>query len=101
MTDKENNFLDIDFFSRRHIGPNRSETASMLEMVGYDNLDDFITTVVPKDILFKSRLSIGPEKTEQEALIELKKIASKNESYRSYIGQGESWMVHILYSLSA
>ena len=88
MTDKENNFLDIDFFSRRHIGPNRSETASMLEMVGYNNLDDFIKAVVPKDILFKSKLSIGPEKTEQEALIELKKIASKNESYRSYIGQG-------------
>ena len=88
MTDKENNSPTIEFFSKRHIGPEKRGIASMLKKVGYDNLDEFITSVIPEDILFNSELSIGPEKNEQEALIELKKIASKNESYRSYIGQG-------------
>ena len=88
MTDKENNSPTIEFFSKRHIGPEKRGIASMLEKVGYDNLDEFIASVIPEDILFNSELSIGPEKNEQEALIELKKIASKNESYRSYIGQG-------------
>ena len=88
MTDKENNSPDIEFFSRRHIGPDKTETAVMLKKVGYDSLDDFITAVIPEDILYNSKLSIGLEKTEQEALIELKTIAIKNESYKSYIGQG-------------
>jgi len=88
MTDKENNSPDIEFFSKRHIGPGKREIASMLKKVGYDNLDEFITSVIPEDILFDSKLSVGPEKNEQEALLALKKIASKNESYRSYIGQG-------------
>jgi glycine dehydrogenase len=88
MTDKENNSSKIEFFSRRHIGPDKTETNIMLKKVGYDNLDDFITAVIPEDILFNSKLSIGSEKTEQEALIELKTIATKNEPYKSYIGQG-------------
>ena len=88
MADKENNSPDNEFFSRRHIGPNKLETASMLKKVGFNNLDEFIAAVVPKDILLKSKLSIGSEKTEREALIELKRIASKNESFNSYIGQG-------------
>ena len=88
MTDKENNYSKIEFFSRRHIGPDKTETNIMLKKVGYDNLDDFITAVIPEDILFNSKLSIGSEKTEQEALIELKTIATKNEPYKSYIGQG-------------
>ena len=45
----------------------------MLKKVGYDNLDEFITSVIPEDILFDSKLSVGPEKNEQEALLALKK----------------------------
>ena len=88
MADKENNFRGNEFFSRRHIGPNRLETASMLKTIGFNNLDEFISAVVPEDILLKSKLSIGSEKTEQEALIELQRVASKNDSFDSYIGQG-------------
>ena len=74
MTDKENNSPTIEFFSKRHIGPEKRGIASMLKKVGYDNLDEFITSVIPEDILFNSELSIGPEKNEQEALIELKRL---------------------------
>ena len=60
----------------------------MLKAIGFNNLDEFISAVVPEDILLKSKLSIGSEKKEQEALIELKRLASKNDSFNSYIGQG-------------
>ena len=88
MADKEINFGGNEFFSRRHIGPNQLETASMLKAIGFNNLDEFISAVVPEDILLKSKLSIGSEKKEQEALTELKRLASKNDSFNSYIGQG-------------
>ena len=88
MADIEINFRGNEFFSRRHIGPNQLETASMLKAIGFNNLDEFISAVVPEDILLKSKLSIGSEKKEQEALIELKRLASKNDSFNSYIGQG-------------
>tara|TARA_B110000014_G_scaffold259099_1_gene246291 strand:- start:5760 stop:8606 length:2847 start_codon:yes stop_codon:yes gene_type:complete len=88
MIQKEINSPNSQLFSKRHIGLNDSEIHEMLKEVGYKSLEEFIKNVVPEDIFSNSGLSIGSEKTEQEALIELKKIAKKNESYKSYIGQG-------------
>src|SRR5438046_2864494 len=42
MQGREKTKIDIDDFSRRHIGPNENETADMLRAVGFENLDALI-----------------------------------------------------------
>jgi hypothetical protein len=43
-------------FIDRHIGPNDYQTNSMLLELGYQNLSDFISAVVPKNILLKNEI---------------------------------------------
>ena len=38
-------------FSQRHIGPDKEQTKIMLTYLGFSSLEDFITKIVPKDIL--------------------------------------------------
>uniref|UniRef100_A0A2C9JQZ7 Glycine cleavage system P protein n=1 Tax=Biomphalaria glabrata TaxID=6526 RepID=A0A2C9JQZ7_BIOGL len=77
-----------DDFSRRHIGPNSSEIKTMLEVVGVKNLEELTTNAVPKDILLNRDLALDEPLGEFELLERLKELASQNEVWRSYIGQG-------------
>ena len=88
MEEKFNTNKNLELFSRRHIGTDENSINQMLKEVGFEDIDSFISSIVPEDIYLESNLTIGPEKTEQEALQELKDIASKNKVYKSYIGQG-------------
>ena len=80
--------IDIDSFSRRHIGPNEEEVHAMLRAVGFDSLDALIDATVPKDIRLKQQLRLPEGKSESEALAELRAIAQKNKIVRSFIGAG-------------
>ena len=60
----------------------------MLETIGYASLDAFIKDVVPMDIRHEHPLNLARSRTEYEILAELKKIASQNRVYRSFIGMG-------------
>src|SRR5262249_9161676 len=80
--------IDIDSFSRRHIGPNEEESRAMLREVGFDSLDALIDATVPKDIRLKRQLNLPAAKSEGEALAELREIAQKNKIARSFIGAG-------------
>ena len=60
----------------------------MLQELGYESLDKFIETVVPKAILEKKPLAIGEALDEQAALKKLKEYARKNILNKSFIGQG-------------
>ncbi|MBL0056148.1 MAG: aminomethyl-transferring glycine dehydrogenase [Chitinophagaceae bacterium] len=75
-------------FARRHIGPNEHDTQSMLSTVGTGSLEELIAKTVPASIRLKAPLKIPAAQTEFEYLQELKKIASKNKVFNSYIGQG-------------
>ncbi|MCX6314933.1 MAG: aminomethyl-transferring glycine dehydrogenase [Sphingobacteriales bacterium] len=75
-------------FAGRHIGPNATDTASMLQTIGEASLDELISKTVPESIRLKSPLKIPAAQTEFEYLYELKKIAAKNKVFKSYIGQG-------------
>ncbi len=75
-------------FSSRHIGPRESDYSVMLEKVGINSLDDLIDQIVPKAIRLKKPLQIGESLSEYEYLKKIKKIASKNKIYRSFIGMG-------------
>ena len=55
-------FDNLDVFARRHIGPTPKEVQKMLSSLGYNDLDEFLSNVVPEHILIKRKLSVQPEK---------------------------------------
>src|SRR5674476_1202167 len=82
-------FLSLpDHFVRRHIGPNAAETSAMLAFLGHKNLDGLIDAAVPKKIRLAKKLNLPAARSEHDALGELKRIASENKVFRSFIGQG-------------
>jgi len=75
-------------FVERHIGPSDAEAAKMLELLGFDSLDAFTAAIVPASIAPTGTLDLPEGLGESEALAKLRAIASKNEVFRSFIGQG-------------
>lgn len=91
------NYLPLDTFARRHIGPSADTTEQMLKALDppVKDLDDFVKQVLPVDILSSKDLHVdaagaaGEEGyTESQLLARLRSIASKNTIMRSYIGCG-------------
>ncbi|QDH69652.1 aminomethyl-transferring glycine dehydrogenase [Marilutibacter alkalisoli] len=77
-----------DAFIERHIGPNDAEIAHMLGVVGHDSLDAMTNAIVPGGIKSAEALAMPGSLTEVEALAKIRAIASKNQVFRSFIGQG-------------
>jgi glycine dehydrogenase len=77
-----------DRFAQRHIGPNTEDVRAMLEAVGYPSLDAFIDAVVPGDIRLRKALALPAARSERQVVAELHALASKNQSFRSYLGMG-------------
>jgi glycine dehydrogenase len=75
-------------FARRHIGPDAEDRRQMLDLLGFTKMDDFIEKTVPASIRQKEPLSIGPEHDEYSALAQLRRLATQNKIFRSYIGMG-------------
>jgi glycine dehydrogenase len=75
-------------FIRRHIGPSEADQKAMLESIGYEGMDSFISAVVPDKIRSSHALDLGDPTTEQEALSELRAIAGQNRVLKNFIGQG-------------
>lgn len=75
-------------FIRRHIGPSAADQQAMLEQIGYGTMADFVDAVVPNNIRNHGGLALGEATTEQQALSELRDIASQNQVFKNYIGQG-------------
>jgi len=62
----------------------------MLEVVGCDSLDQLMQETVPPAIRFRDPLRIPDGVPEAELLARLRKVASDNEVWRSYLGMGYS-----------
>ncbi len=77
-------------FEDRHIGPTSVDEATMLQALGYSNLDSFIKDVVPANIAIKGVIEKAIEngKSEVEVIEELRTIASENKVFSSLIGTG-------------
>ena len=77
-------------FASRHIGPTENEIQEMLKSLGYSNLEEFISKVVPQTIAMKSQLadSLPRALSETEAIAALRERANKNKVLRSAIGMG-------------
>jgi len=82
--------LEQDSFVGRHIGPTESSVATMLDLLGYKDLDSFTKAVVPETIAITQHIQeILPEAaSESDVIAELRKIASKNTLKKSLIGMG-------------
>ena len=77
-----------DVFLPRHVGPRPEDQREMLALLGYDSLDVFIDALVPEDIRLRRPLALPPGRDEREVLQALRRIAGKNETFRSYLGMG-------------
>ena len=88
ITTKPTIAADPDTFVRRHISPTAAEIREMLAALGYASLDEFIDATVPESIRARTPLGIGPSRTEHDVLSEIRRIAMKNQVFRSYIGLG-------------
>lgn len=80
----------LDTFARRHLGPTPKNVETMLKTLGYNDLDEFVSNVVPDHILYKRKLKIEPAKgySELEMLNHLHEIANKNKIVKTFIGKG-------------
>src|SRR5205807_5715905 len=77
-----------DRFPARHLGPGEADVRAMLDALGYASLDVFIDAVIPADIRLPRRLDRPPARSEQAALLELRRLAERNQVFRSYLGMG-------------
>ena len=84
--------MTIDFskesFSKRHLGSDANQIPEMLEVIGADSLDQLIDETVPPSIRLKRPLNLPAPLSEVDYLEELKRTASANKLFTSFIGQG-------------
>jgi len=77
-------------FSKRHIGPSSSDELEMLQVLGYHDIEAFISDVIPGNIHIAKKLSqvLESAKSEVAVIAELREIASENQVFTSLIGGG-------------
>ena len=82
-----------DTFVRRHLGPQEAEVRAMLDLLGVASLEALVDETVPRSIRLGRRLALvglpeDREIGEHEVLQALRRVASQNQVYRSYLGMG-------------
>ncbi len=80
-----------DAFAARHLGSDDASQQQMLDALGFPSRPALIDAVIPASIRRSDVLPLGAfaqPKNETEALAVLRALASQNQVYRSYIGQG-------------
>ncbi len=75
-------------FLFRHIGPQQEEIHAMLKALDFVSLDQMTSAAVPEKIRLKNPLESPSGESEPQVLEKLKKLASRNQVFRSYIGVG-------------
>jgi glycine dehydrogenase len=84
------NVSNYQGFENRHIGPSGAQESEMLTVLGYANMQSFITDVVPSNIAIAQKLDqvLDAAKSETEVIAELRALASENQVFNSFIGTG-------------
>ena len=83
-------YKEYEAFEHRHIGPTSSQENELLKALGYDDMQSFISDVVPSNIAMSKKLQdVLPQAlTEVQAIQTLREMADKNELFTSFIGCG-------------
>lgn len=78
-----------DIFANRHNGAVAAEDIQkMTQVIGVKSVDELIDKTVPTGIRMQGALKVSEAVSEQTLLKNLKRIASQNKVYKSYIGMG-------------
>ena len=90
MTDRtaQNWLTPANAFPDRHIGPTEAESREMLNVLGFPSLETLVHATVPEDIRLQESLNLPVPRSEQEVLSDLRRMARKNDVFRSFIGMG-------------
>lgn len=81
--------MDTNQFSIRHVGISDGELPEMLSCIGVQSVDELMHQVYPSNIFVSEDAMPLPEAmTERELAEHLNELASKNETFTSYIGMG-------------
>ena len=75
-------------FSDRHNSISAQEEKEMLQMLGYNEIEQLISQTIPDEIRLKKELELDLPLTEVELLEKLKHIGNKNIVAKNYIGMG-------------
>jgi glycine dehydrogenase len=75
-------------FVDRHIGPSDDDIRHMLEVIGFDSLEDLMAQAVPETIRTRQPLDLPAAQSEPEVLTRLRRLGAANSVYRSLIGMG-------------
>jgi glycine dehydrogenase len=75
-------------FRSRHIGPTARDESHMLSVIGAASKRALIEAVMPASIARAAPMALPAPVTEAQALAELRAMASKNQVFKSFIGQG-------------
>lgn len=77
-------------FISRHLGPDASETSTMLSTLGYDSVEALVSAAIPQAIVSDSPLDMPEGLSEFAAQARLQEYAEKNVVLKSFYGQGYS-----------
>ncbi|MBI2771517.1 MAG: aminomethyl-transferring glycine dehydrogenase [Burkholderiales bacterium] len=77
-------------FIARHIGIDEAGEAHMLSVIGEASRRALIDSIVPRSIARAQPMKLPAPAGEAEALKELRAMASRNQVFKSFIGQGYS-----------
>ncbi len=75
-------------FLYRHNGPREEDVKKMLTEMGLSSIDQLIDEVIPENIRANKPLDISKGMSENEFSNHIKKLADKNQIYKSLIGMG-------------
>src|SRR5438477_4720292 len=82
------NVFDHERFQSRHIGPDASERDAMVKAAGASSLDTLIDEAIPARIRLEKPLDLPDGQSEYQFLRDLRRLADRNEVFRSFIGLG-------------
>lgn len=83
-----NDLFNAGEFIGRHIGINADSTQQMLQAVGADSIDAFLSQTVPDSVRMPGELNLPESVTETDALQQLRGLADNIKVNNSYIGLG-------------
>ena len=80
--------FDHERFESRHIGPDAEERDAMLKVIGAPTLDALMDQAIPARIRRATPLNLPEGLSEHHFLGELRRTASRNQIFQSFLGLG-------------
>ena len=77
-----------ELLQSRHIGISEKDEATMLQVIGAESLDALIAQTIPANIRLTKELELPEALTERQFAMHIAELASKNQLFTTYIGQG-------------